>query len=117
MKNNMKYNLSKILFAINNKIDIITNDIVELYLNDDNSLHFKMGEITSSVSNTKLQKVLDDNNSENYNDQNENSVIEILSKYFVNKLMMLQGKKNYSLIKSSDFHIVNKKDLNKSIQV
>ncbi len=52
-----------------------------------------MGEITSSVSNTKLQKVLDDNNSENYNDQNENSVIEILSKHFVNKLMMLQGKK------------------------
>lgn len=109
MKNNFKYNLTKILSAINNKIAVMTDDVVELHLNDDNLLYFKMGEITSCISSLKLQKVLDENNFINYNNRYEHSAIDILSIHFVNKLMTLQGKKDYSRINSSDFDMDNKK--------
>lgn len=101
MKNELKYNLAKILSAINSKIAIMTDDVVELHLNDDNLLHFKMGEISSCFNSVKLHEVLAERNIKNCNDRYEDQIIEILSKHFVNKLMTLQGKKNFARMKSS----------------
>ncbi|MDF2552160.1 MAG: hypothetical protein K0R77_1435 [Chryseobacterium sp.] len=103
MKNKMKFNLTKILFLINNKFSILTGDEVELFLNDNKSLEIRSDDITYYFNVAKLQKIMYRNNFDTLNiGDNEDAANEILSKHIVQRLMILSGKRVYSQIKSTD---------------
>jgi len=102
MKNTRKFNLSKILSSVNSQLSILTDEVAELHLNDDNSLNLKMSGLTYCIDGKRLQHVL---NHKKYNDKNEDFLNAVLSRHLVNKLMTLLGKKFYSQIKLIDFDI------------
>jgi flagellar basal body-associated protein FliL len=112
MKTKMKFNLTKILSSVNNKLAILTEDEVQLFLNEDNSIIVLMGKVTYLLNIKKLKTALKVINFEKYHkNETEDLVTELLSKHIVNQLMTSSGKMMFSQIKLTDLGL-NKKQIN-----
>ncbi|OCK51222.1 hypothetical protein BA768_17410 [Chryseobacterium sp. CBo1] len=96
----MRFNLTKLLFAVNNKLSIPSGDYVELSLDSDCLLLVKMSEVTYFFDYKILQSVLDNNGFNSYyQDETEELVIDILGKNIINELFASLGRKIYPEIK------------------
>jgi len=93
MNNEIKtgFNLLKILNLVNKKV----NGNVEfgLHLDGDSFLRITHGGLAYIFKQQTLQKVLDDNNFNNYyQDETEDEISELISKHIINELYMSRGK-------------------------
>ncbi|AZB01909.1 hypothetical protein EG359_20965 [Chryseobacterium joostei] len=96
----MRFNLTKLLFAVNNKLSIPSGDEVELSIDSDSLLVVKMGEVTYFFDYKILQSILDKNGFNHYyRDETEELVIDILGKHIINELFASLGRKIYPEIK------------------